>query len=555
MTRIILIIFLMVLAAKTHADPQTGHTVQNQRATAPKLMDFPEVGLKLPDVFENRRGLQSLVAGLGPASSIGNWTQVFEMPANQTWSCEKGKLVSLYQVAKARLKKTPEKLHDLNQATAALAMNEWRKLSHSDHFPTYADNIAYQYPLTPAAKEALYYMVYNFRDHDEQAIASLYADQLLNDFPMKEQKDGALLLLADVYERTGQTDKVAGLLKEVEGRGPESVALAKEKHHATREASTPKQNVKSKLRELALSKDAEKRELFLRLARMMNPEDFLKKLDLKFEDDEECLVLALNENAEQFSGEIAKVKIKLGVPFADAIPHFEFAQIKAGKFVMGSPDGTTKDKEGNVIAAEIGRGSDEAPHEVEITKPYWIQKNEVTQLQYEAVMGENPSNFKKPTNPVEMVSWSDAQKFIEKLNQLDPHHTYRLPTEAEWEYAARAGTDTPYSFGKDAKDLGEYAVYAAPESPAGGPQKVAELKPNAFGLYDMHGNVWEWVQDGYTEKPPSGVDPVVASGSYRVIRGGCWRYDAQNLRSAYRSYYDPGLRGSSLGFRLVRTPK
>lgn len=130
MTRILLILSLF-LAAKTPADPQAGHTVQNQRATAQNLRDFPKVSLKFRDVFENRRDLKSLVAGLGPASPMGKWSEVFEMPTNQTWSCEKGNLVSLYQVAKERLKNTPDKLQAWNQVTGALAMAEWGKLNQS----------------------------------------------------------------------------------------------------------------------------------------------------------------------------------------------------------------------------------------------------------------------------------------------------------------------------------------------------------------------------------------------------------------------------------------
>jgi formylglycine-generating enzyme required for sulfatase activity len=137
---------------------------------------------------------------------------------------------------------------------------------------------------------------------------------------------------------------------------------------------------------------------------------------------------------------------------------------------------------------------------------------------------------------------------------LDPHYTYRLPTEAEREYAARAGTETAYSFGDNVTELPDYAW--GEENSDGQTHPVARLKPNPAGLYDMHGNVWEWVQDGYDANPPGGVDPVVQSGSFRVLRGGSWHDPPTELRSARRSSgwaADPS--NFHNGLRLVRTPK
>jgi formylglycine-generating enzyme required for sulfatase activity len=217
----------------------------------------------------------------------------------------------------------------------------------------------------------------------------------------------------------------------------------------------------------------------------------------------------------------------------------DFVLIPAGTFLMGSNDGS----------------NDEKPvHEVRLSKSFYLGKYEVTQGQWQAIMGTNPSNFKGDANlPVENVSWNEMQEFIRKLNAKEGDTKYRLPTEAEWEYAARAGTTTAYSFGNDERQLGEYAWY----SPNSGNKThpVGQKKPNAWGLYDMHGNVWEWVQDWYGPYTAgSAVDPAgPASGSFRVHRGGGWTLVAWFCRPAYRNNGAPGGRGSHLGFRLLRT--
>gem|GEM_PF-1218270 len=221
-------------------------------------------------------------------------------------------------------------------------------------------------------------------------------------------------------------------------------------------------------------------------------------------------------------------------------------------------------------ADEPGRWQVEDLHEVTLTKPFAMQATPVTQLQWSLVMGENPSNFKtggqviringwdvpmNPNRPVEQVSWDDVQKYIQKLNQMDPHYNYRLPTEAEWEYSARAGTDTAYSFGNNSDDLGAHAWYVW--NSGSQTHDVASLKPNPNGLYDMHGNVWEWTQDWWdTARPPHAVDPTgPAQGLDRVLRGGGWNADPRYLRSAQRRSGRPGYRYSDFGFRLVRVPK
>ena len=199
---------------------------------------------------------------------------------------------------------------------------------------------------------------------------------------------------------------------------------------------------------------------------------------------------------------------------------------------------------------------DEA-HEVTLTTPFRMGIHEVTQAQYEQVMGSNPSRFGGAENPVEKVSWDDAVEFCRKLSALPAEkaagNRYRLPTEAEWEYACRAGTATKYSFGDDGSDLGDYAWYDSNSvrktHPVGGKQ------PNAWGLHDMHGNVWEWCQDWHDEYPSGPVtDPTgPATGSDRVYRGGSWYGTAVHCRSANRHWYLPSDRSYCLGFRVVRS--
>jgi formylglycine-generating enzyme required for sulfatase activity len=217
----------------------------------------------------------------------------------------------------------------------------------------------------------------------------------------------------------------------------------------------------------------------------------------------------------------------------------EFVRIPAGEFRMGSNDGDT----------------DERPvHTVRISRPFDLGKYEVTQAQWEAVMRINPSHFTgDPNRPVENVSWEDVQAFIRKLNAKEGDTPYRLPTEAEWEYAARAGTTTAFSFGNDAIQLGDYAWYY--ENSESRTHPVGQKKPNAWGLYDIHGNVWEWVQDWYGTYPAETItDPQgPSSGSGRVFRGGCWSHDAGYCRSAIRRGAAPGYRDVGIGFRLLRT--
>jgi formylglycine-generating enzyme required for sulfatase activity len=207
--------------------------------------------------------------------------------------------------------------------------------------------------------------------------------------------------------------------------------------------------------------------------------------------------------------------------------------IPAGKFMMGSDE--------NYREKPI--------HEVTVNA-FKMGKYPVTQSQYEAVMGTNPSRFSgDPQNPVESVSWSEAQAFCEKLSELIGQK-YRLPTEAEWEYACRAGTQTHYYFGNDEKQLGEYAWYDEHSDFKTHP--VGQKKPNNWGLYDMHGNVWERCEDGWHENyqnaPKDGSSWNNNRSQNRVRRGGSWSYNPWYCRSASRSSDDYRRR---YGFRVV----
>jgi len=239
---------------------------------------------------------------------------------------------------------------------------------------------------------------------------------------------------------------------------------------------------------------------------------------------------------------IGEEKAAQGETFTNSLG-MNFVLIPAGTFMMGSP------------SDELGRRKDELQHKVTITKSFYLQSTEVTQRQWREIMGSNPSRFKDCGDncPVEQVSWDDAQEFIVKLNEREGTDKYRLPTEAEWEYACRAGSTTRFCFGDDETTLGEYAWY----SDTGlRPHPVGQKNPNAWGLYDMHGNVWEWCQDRYGDYPSSPVtDPTGPSlGTFRVLRGGSWGdYGlGADCRSALRLSVSPVSRNYGIGFRVAR---
>ncbi len=236
-----------------------------------------------------------------------------------------------------------------------------------------------------------------------------------------------------------------------------------------------------------------------------------------------------------------------GATCAEETTGMEFVYVPGGCFQMGSP------------TSEQSRYDNEGPvHEV-CLNGFWMGKYEVTQAQWETVMKNNPSNFKGANRPVETVSWNDAQAFLKKLNAAVETHgraslQFRLPSEAEWEYAARAGTQTAYAFGDDPNQLGKYAWFD--DNSGNETHSVGQKKPNGFGLYDMHGNVWEWVADtsheNYNGAPTDGsIWGKLGDKKAKVLRGGSWDYDPVNCRSAARDRSDPDFRNSNIGARVV----
>jgi formylglycine-generating enzyme required for sulfatase activity len=220
----------------------------------------------------------------------------------------------------------------------------------------------------------------------------------------------------------------------------------------------------------------------------------------------------------------------------------KFVLVPAGTFMMGADKNLEK-----AVADEFPR------HQVRISKPFYLGVYEVTQQQWEDVMGNNPSGFIGKDNPVEMVSWDDIQDFIRRLNQKEGHSRYRLPTEAEWEYAARAGSTSTYFFGNDESQLGDHVWYGGNSGDTTHP--VGQKPPNAWGIYDMIGNIWEWVGDRYGEtyyaNSPSADPTGPSSGDYRVVRGCGWDGDAWGCRSAHRGMTVTAYRLENAGFRLA----
>jgi len=258
--------------------------------------------------------------------------------------------------------------------------------------------------------------------------------------------------------------------------------------------------------------------------------------------------------AADSDGKTGKVTVNLTVVPPDNFINFlgmKFIYIPHGAFMMGSPCGA------------LGRGRGETQHKVTHTQGYYMQTTQVTQEQWEAVTGDNPSYFSNCGDdcPVESISWHDAQDFISALNDLEDTDRYALPTEAQWEYAARAGSTTAFANGEITEtglgydpvldSMGWYSYNSNRST-----QPVAQKDPNAWGLYDMHGNVSEWVADWYGTYPSSAVtDPTgPSSGTYRVLRGGSWNGSASLCRSSSRRRHRPDSQFSSLGFRLVLLP-
>ncbi len=241
-------------------------------------------------------------------------------------------------------------------------------------------------------------------------------------------------------------------------------------------------------------------------------------------------------------------------PFRTNSTGMKLAWIPSGTFLMGSAED------------EPDRQDDEHQHQVTLTQGFWLGVTVVTQEQYQQVMGTNPSRFAsgginaervagQDTRgfPVERVRWEEGMEFCQRLSEQEPGWSYTLPTEAQWEYACRAGTSTPFHFGEElTTELANYARHSERPSPVG------SYPPNAFGLFDMHGNVCEWCLDwygrDYYQKSPSSDPQGPGRGSLRVIRGGSWNYSAGYCRSSYRFGRIPPNRLGLLGFRLAAVP-
>ncbi|MDM0022403.1 formylglycine-generating enzyme family protein [Variovorax saccharolyticus] len=243
--------------------------------------------------------------------------------------------------------------------------------------------------------------------------------------------------------------------------------------------------------------------------------------------------------------------------YLDKRLNMAFVLVPAGSFRMGAGD------------QEREAGTSERPrHEVHISRSFYMARHEVTQAQWEMVMEKSPfegsrsnpfydlpgmaQRLRRPDQPA-TVSWNEAQAFIARLNAKEARPVYRLPTEAEWEYAARAGTSTLYSFGDNEKDLANHAWYGE-DFVSGATHPVGQKKPNPWGLYDMHGNVWEWASDWYGPySANAATDPAgPASGTSKVVRGGSWHSSSGGWNSSIRKPYPPDYRGISIGLRLVR---
>ncbi|MGF6148862.1 Serine/threonine-protein kinase pkn1 [Kingella potus] len=243
---------------------------------------------------------------------------------------------------------------------------------------------------------------------------------------------------------------------------------------------------------------------------------------------------------------VLSVQTAFAAPNVITAGEMKFVEIPAGEFVMGSSESDADRRE-------------QPAHRERIAKPFYIGQFEVTQADWQRVMGENPYNrdrsnpyytlpgmaarITKPSHPA-TVSWNDAQEFIAKLNAIDKTYRYRLPSEAEWEYVARAGTTSRYFFGNSMKDLDKYAWHGG-NFATGGTHPVGEKQPNPWGVYDIYGNAWEWVADAY--RP----DYQSAATRQKTVRGGSWHSTADGWHSAWRKPYDADYRGISIGFRLV----
>jgi formylglycine-generating enzyme required for sulfatase activity len=259
-------------------------------------------------------------------------------------------------------------------------------------------------------------------------------------------------------------------------------------------------------------------------------------------------------------GVVATVALTLSAPptllgptgrkWVEPVTGMRFVLLPGGTYQMGSPPG------------ERWRESQEVLHEVTISRPIYVGQHEVTQEQWRIVMGTQPSRFRGALAlPVENITWLEARQFLQRLTARSENGIFRLPTEAEWEYACRAGTMTAYGIGaaissSDANIDPRAPDDTSPDAPDTGTRPVGSYRANPWGLFDMHGNVWEWTSDAHCAygKAPARDPQATCDSPLKVIRGGSWRFRADSARCALRYTHAPVDRGYSLGFRVVREP-
>jgi formylglycine-generating enzyme required for sulfatase activity len=386
-----------------------------------------------------------------------------------------------------------------------------------------------------------------FTEHEQrlQRLAKYLATGRLSAAKVSGRKLGQLRFAELNYQPLTDLKTLESALKELERAKPgKATRLIKELRakHSKAGAHTELIQLLNRHQARAASK---KRQVLILALLMLGLITFAGKFvggGLREAEDER---LAFERIVDQAKARLSKdvqsgaIDGKLEIPLSASVSA-QFCFIPSGSFTMGSPSG------------EEGRSRDEGQVEVTLSQLFWLAKTEVTQAQWEAVMGSNPSYFKGNQLPVENVSWEEAQAFIAKLNKmqmLPQGWRFALPTEAQWEYACRAGEKGPYS-GGSLDQLGWYDGNSGRKS-----HEVGQKHPNAWGLYDMHGNVLEWCVDRYADTLQGGEDPRGPElGVSRVCRGGCWSFYASSCRAALRLRNYPGNRFSSLGFRPALVP-
>ena len=264
---------------------------------------------------------------------------------------------------------------------------------------------------------------------------------------------------------------------------------------------------------------------------------------LRYKLPETCEVLEEQPDPKVVTDDQARERMKAtGLPWwiRQKATGIELLLCPPGEFMMGSPE------------TEVGRSPNEVQHRRQIRAAFYVGRTQVTQGQWQRVMGSNPSHVIGTKHPVTRVSWNDCSKFCQQSG-------FRLPSEAQWEYACRAGTQTRFSCGDSEKNLHDHAVLPprgilGALGLGGKLMETGNKAPNPWGLLDMHGNAWEWCEDTYGAYPSAGDEQPASGGEYRVIRGGSWYDDSYRCRSAFRLSYDPGSASSNVGFRVVLAP-